>query len=67
MGAAIRRQNQQNLRVLVKEEEMSQGNTKLQVLISDGQMEDRRGQGLSKHLCTVNASNTVRLYGSCLL
>lgn len=61
MGAAIRRQNQHNFRG-VKDEEMSQGDTKLQVLISDVQMEDRGGQGLSKHLCTVNnASNTVKI------
>lgn len=61
MGAAIRRQNQQNLRVGVKDEEMSQDDTKLQVLISDGQMEDR-GDKRSKHLCTVNsASNVVRI------
>lgn len=58
MGAAIRRQTQQNFRVGVKEEEMSQGDTKLQVLISDGQMEDRGGQGLSKYLCTVTMHQT---------
>lgn len=58
MGAAIRRQTQQNFRVGVKEEEMSQGDTKLQVLISDGQMEDRGAQGLSKYLCTVTTHQT---------
>ena len=30
----------------VKDEEMSQDDTKLQVLVSDGQMEDRGGQAL---------------------
>lgn len=71
MGAAIRRQTQQNFRVGVKEEEMSQGDTKLQVLISDGQMEDR-GDKVSLSTCALlqrikHGKDLNRLYGSCLL
>ena len=50
---------------------MSQGDTKLQVLISDGQMEDR-GDKVSLSTCALlqrikHGKDLNRLYGSCLL
>lgn len=43
MGVVVRRQNQGNLRVGIKKEEMNQGDTKLQLWISDRTNGRQRG------------------------